>query len=78
MRRDLLVHAFSLAFAFFGLYYLLESFFNIFYFYPHLFNASSAKYLAFGVQENLFHRAVYDYFSLLAPRTNLNSQPGLF
>lgn len=65
MKRSLLIKALTIAFALFSLYYLVESIFNILYFYPQLFNDSSAKYFAFDVQENLFQRAIYDYFSLL-------------
>lgn len=65
MDRKLLIRGFTLGFGLLTIYYLLESVFNILYFYPRLFNSSRTSFLVYNLQENLFQRAISDYFSLI-------------
>jgi len=66
MLRQFLIRLLTIGFALFGLYFLAESIFNIFYVYPHLFNDFQSQNLTLDVQAGLFNRAIYTYFSLIA------------
>jgi len=65
MNRDLLVKSLTIAFGIFTIYYLLESLFNIFYYYPYLFESYKKQDIAFSVQQGLFNKAIITYFHLI-------------